>query len=69
MKRGRYFGEETMGHARKDTLAKSVEWAKHLRPFGKRRQARKERNAVKHLIATEKSGIEVQPVASNGEAG
>lgn len=26
-------------------LAKSVEWAKHLRPFGKRRQWKKERKA------------------------
>lgn len=42
-----------MGHVRKDTLTKSVEWAKHLRPYGKRQQAKKERNAVKHLIATE----------------
>ena len=39
-----------MGHVRKDTLVSSVEWAKHLRPFEKRRQAKKERLAAKKAL-------------------
>lgn len=39
-----------MAHTRKDTLTKTIEWAKHLRPFGKRAQARRERVAVKKDI-------------------
>jgi hypothetical protein len=35
-----------MAHVRKDTLAKTSEWAKHLRPFGKRKQAKAERRAA-----------------------
>lgn len=36
-----------MAHVRKDTRCRPVEWAKHLRPFGKRRQAKKERQYAK----------------------
>lgn len=39
-----------MAHVRKDTLTKTREWWKHLRPFGKRRQAKGERVAAKSLI-------------------
>lgn len=42
-----------MAHKRKDTLTRPCEWAKHLRPFGKRRQAHKERQAVKDVIKKE----------------
>ena len=44
-----------MAHTRKDTLAKTVEWWKHLRPFGKKVQARRERamalKQIKNSIA------------------
>jgi hypothetical protein len=36
-----------MSHKRKDTLVKPKEWAKHLRPFGKRVQSKAERRAAK----------------------
>lgn len=40
-----------MGHVRKDTLTRGTgEWAKHLRPFGKRQTARKERQAAVRFI-------------------
>lgn len=42
-----------MAHKRKDTLAKTNEWAKHLRPFGKRQQAKAERRAAKKEIKKE----------------
>jgi len=42
-----------MAHVRKDTLAKTIAWAKHLRPFGKRKQARRERAAAKKEIESE----------------
>ena len=42
-----------MAHVRKDTLAKVCEWAKHLRPWGKRVQARRERVAGRKLIKEE----------------
>ena len=35
-----------MSHKRKDTLAKTREWAKHLRPFEKRKQSHRERRAA-----------------------
>jgi len=35
-----------MAHARKDTLARPPEWWKHLRPFNKRRVAKRERKAA-----------------------
>lgn len=38
---------------RKDSLVPKVEWAKHLRPFNKRRQAKKERVAWKAEISGE----------------
>jgi hypothetical protein len=43
-----------MAHVRKDTLTKpnsGTSWWKHLRPFGKRAQAQKERAAAKRDIA------------------
>ncbi len=43
-----------MAHVRKDTLTKTIEWAKHLRPFGKRKQARRERVAAKKEIEDQK---------------
>ena len=42
-----------MAHKRKDTLTQTTEWAKHLRPIGKRIQAKKERNASKKEIRKE----------------
>jgi hypothetical protein len=39
-----------MAHVRKDTLAASREWAKHLRPWGKKEMAHAERQAVKKEI-------------------
>lgn len=39
-----------MAHKRKDTLAKSPEWWKHLRPENKRRVAKNERRAAKEQI-------------------
>lgn len=39
-----------MTHKRKDTYAKPKEWAKHLRPDGKRRMAKAERIAAKHIV-------------------
>lgn len=44
-----------MAHARKDTLSKPREWAKHLRPSGKRAQAKAERRVIKLEILREKS--------------
>ena len=45
-----------MSHVRKGTLTKPVEWARHLRPEGKRRQARQERRAVKQLERVLRTG-------------
>jgi hypothetical protein len=42
-----------MAHVRKDTLAKTVQWWKHLRPYWKRRQQRRERVASAELIRAE----------------
>lgn len=42
-----------MSHKRKDTLARVTEWCKHLRPFGKRKQAKRERIASKNEIQKE----------------
>jgi hypothetical protein len=39
-----------MAHKRKDTLVKSPEWWKHLRPENKRRVAQAERRAAKKVI-------------------
>jgi hypothetical protein len=39
-----------MAHKRKDSLVPPVEWAKHLRPYGKRKQAKLERIAAKKEI-------------------
>ena len=41
-----------MAHVRKDTLTKPTEWAKHLRRFGKKRMARRERRAAAVDIRT-----------------
>ena len=43
-----------MGTQKKGHLAESVEWAKHLRPKGKRRQAKAERQAGQQAIRKEK---------------
>ncbi len=42
-----------MAYVRKDTLVKTVQWWKHLRPYCKRRQQRRERTASAKLIRTE----------------
>ena len=42
-----------MAHVRKDTLAKTGQWWKHLRPYWKRRQQRRERVASAKLIRAE----------------
>jgi|TARA_R110002153_G_scaffold36642_2_gene108140 hypothetical protein len=42
-----------MAHTRKDTLVKTAGWQKHLRPFGKRKQAKRERKAAKKEIRDE----------------
>jgi len=47
-----------MAHSRKDTLAKTREWADHLRPFGKRQQAKAERRAARRDIATRRAESE-----------
>lgn len=49
-----------MAHKRKDTLANTVEWAKHLRPEGKRRQAKAERQAGRASIRKETKRSEGQ---------
>jgi predicted nucleic acid-binding Zn ribbon protein len=41
-----------MAHKRKDTLSAPKEWAKHLRPFGKKIQSKSERRAAKKDIDT-----------------
>jgi hypothetical protein len=43
-----------MAHKRKDTFARPREWAKHLRPSGKREQAGRERQASKKIIQSER---------------
>ena len=40
-----------MAHKRKDTLTKTTEWAKHLRPYHKRKAAKAERRACKKEIS------------------
>lgn len=50
-----------MAHKRKDTLAPVPEWAKHLRPFLKRKQAKAERRAGQTNIRQE--SVEVVDVA------
>jgi hypothetical protein len=44
---------EAVAHVQKDTLAKTVQWWKHLRPHWKRRQQRRERVASAKLIRAE----------------
>jgi hypothetical protein len=43
-----------MAHKRKDTLTKSPEWWKHLRPFNKRRVSKRERVAAEKEIQEER---------------
>lgn len=42
-----------MAHARKDTLVSCGEWAKHLKPFGKRMVAKAERKAAQKEVKKE----------------
>jgi len=42
-----------MAHARKDTYVRSPEWWKHLRPFLKRKQNKRERLASQRRISKE----------------
>ena len=42
-----------MAHKRKDTLVAPMEWAKHLKPYGKRVQAKAERRAASLSISKE----------------
>lgn len=44
-----------MAHTRKDTLTKPKEWAKHLRPHGKKAQSKAERQAAKKEIQKDRS--------------
>ena len=44
-----------MAHKRKDTLTAPLEWAKHLRPFGKKQQSAKERRAARKQIRRDSS--------------
>jgi hypothetical protein len=39
-----------MAHKRKDTLVAAPEWWRHLRPYSKRRVAKKERRAAIRII-------------------
>jgi hypothetical protein len=39
-----------MAHKRKDTLVAAPKWWRHLRPYNKRRVARKERRATDRTI-------------------
>jgi hypothetical protein len=39
-----------MSHVRKDTLVRTFQWAKHLRPFWKKLQSKVERIAAKEDI-------------------
>ena len=50
-----------MAHVRQDTLKHPRGWEKHLRPFGKRDQAGRERQAAKHAI--------IQDVVTDTESG
>lgn len=52
-----------MSHSRKDTFVKTTEWMDHLRPFGKRRQAKRERLACRARIRREtEEGPDYQPI-------
>lgn len=42
-----------MAKVNKSTLTKTREWAKHLRPYGKRQQAKGERVAAQRLVREE----------------
>jgi len=44
-----------MAHKRKDTLTKSPQWWKHLRPYNKRKTAKAERRAATEQIRKETS--------------
>ena len=46
-----------MSHKRKDTLVRVTDWAKHLRPSGKRMQAKRERLAAKKEIKKDKDQL------------
>jgi len=48
--RGRGCKLGPMAHVRKDSHAKTVQWWKHLRPYWKRRQQRRERAISAKLI-------------------
>ena len=50
-----------MAHVRKDTFTTPGEWAKHLRKFGKRRQARADRKAARRLAAAQQIDIAELP--------
>jgi hypothetical protein len=54
---------KTMAHTRKDTLVKPPEWWKHLRPFNKRRVAKKERRAATDLIKASRNEIQTDSTA------
>ena len=52
-----------MAHKRKDTFAKSREWAKHLRPSGKREQVVRERKAAQREIHKATYELDDSPVS------
>lgn len=49
-----------MAQKRKGQLAKTLEWARHLRPFGKRRQWGRERATERREISKQKQESEEQ---------
>ena len=55
-----------MAHVRKDTLTKPPEWWKHLRPYNKRRVAKKERRTAGRMIEEiRQERVAGQPTACN----
>ncbi len=44
-----------MAHTRSDTWTKTVQWWKHLRPFWKRKQTKKERRAARIRAAQDRN--------------
>jgi len=51
-----------MAHVRKDTMVRSPEWWKHLRPFNKRRVSKAERRAAAGEITAEMVQNDEPPV-------
>jgi hypothetical protein len=56
-----------MGHVRKDTLSTPVEWAKHLRPWGKRVQSKAERKAAQKEVKKDRNEFDPNLDIENDE--